>query len=374
MTTTGTVNWAVIGCSDIVERRAADAILQHPHSHILAFHSRSLPRAQSFAARFGAEAAQDDLGKLLSDDRIHAVYIATEVDRHADQTIAACEAGKHVLVEKPMALTPDECRAMIDSANRHNVNLAVAYYARFFGKSAVMHRVIAEGHLGRIVRATITQLGYTNPDPTNPKYWRVTGRGGGNLLADVGSHRLDLLAYWLGRPTRVAGLADTLSMPYPAPDTETALVQFESDEAKPHGGADAHAGARRRLVGGAHATVLASANIPRGIHKTAGPGDPSGDTSIELYGTEGALLTDPWSDAPIQLLGPNAAAFQPITCTRPTNAHAPLMADFSTAILERRPPRFSPIEALWTTAVIHGAAESARTGRFVDLTDLPVPT
>jgi predicted dehydrogenase len=340
------VNWATIGCSDIVERRAADAILQQPNSHITAFHSRTLPRAQSFATKYGAERAYDDIDALLADDRIHAVYVATEVDRHAEQTIAAAEAGKHVLVEKPMALTPDECRAMIDAATRHNVNLAVAYYARFFDKSAAMQRVIAEGHLGKVVRATITQLAYANPDPSNPKYWRVTGRGGGNLLADVGSHRLDLLMYWLGRPARVAGLADRLSMPYEAPDTETALAQFAN---------------------GAHATVLASANIPRGLRKTAGPSDPGGDTSIELYGTEGALLTDPWSDAPIQLLGPNAADFQPITCTRPSNAHAPLMHDFATAILEHRPPRFSPVEALWTTAIIHGAAESSRTNRFVDL-------
>lgn len=340
------ISWAIVGCSDIVERRAAAAILQHPHSTIHTFHSRTLPRAQEFAAKYDAPHATDNLDALLADDRIDAVYVATEVDRHAEQTIAACRAGKHVLVEKPMALTPDECRAMIDAAHQHNVNLAVAYYARFFDKSAAMKRMIDDGHLGKVVRASITQLAYANPDPTNPKYWRVAGRGGGNLLADVGSHRLDLLMYWLGRPTRVAGLADTLSMPYDAPDTETSLIQFAS---------------------GAHATVLCSANIPRGIHQTAGPSDPRGNTSIELYGTDGALLTDPWSDAPVQLLGPNAAAFQPITCQRPTNAHAPLMADFAQSILENRPPRFSPEEALWTTAVIHATSQSAQTGRFVDV-------
>ncbi|HEU5316156.1 MAG TPA: Gfo/Idh/MocA family oxidoreductase [Chloroflexota bacterium] len=346
MTVPPKVAWAIVGTSDIVERRAADAILQQPDSTVHAVHSRSLPRAQEFARRYGAPVATDDLDTLLADERVDAVYVATEVDRHAEQTIAACNAGKHVLVEKPMALTPEECRAMIEPARKNSVNLAVAYYARFFEKSAAMKRVVDGGHLGRVVRATITQLAYTNPDPTHPKYWRVTGRGGGNLLADVGSHRLDLLMYWLGRPTRVAGLADTLSMPYAAPDTETALVQFAS---------------------GAHATVLCSANIPRGIRQTAGPSNASGDTSIELYGSEGALLTDPWSDAPVQLLGPKGASFEPITCQRPTNAHGPLMDDFARSIIESRPPRFSPEEALWTTAVIHGAAESAKRGRFVDL-------
>lgn len=344
------IGWGVIGCSDIVERRAADAILQQPNSRIVAFHSRDLARAQSFAVRFSAPAAYDDLDALLADDRIHAVYVATEVDRHAEQTIAAGEAGKHVLVEKPMALSPTECQAMIDAAKRQNVNLAVAYYARFFEKAAAMKRVIEEGHLGKVVRATITQLSHANPDPTHPKYWRVTGRGGGNLLADVGSHRLDLLIYWLGRPSRVAGLADTLSMPYQAPDTETSLVQMAS---------------------GAHVTVFASANMPRGIRPTAGPGSGEGQTSIEIYGTEGALLTDPWSDAPIQVLGPNADTFHPITCQRPANAHFPLIDDFAAAIAQQRPPRFPAIEALYTTAIIHATAEAARTGRFVDLSHLP---
>ena len=147
-------------------------------------------------------------------------------------------------------------------------------------------------------------------------------------------------------PGRVAGLADTLSMPYPAPDTETTLVQFES---------------------GAHATVLASANMPRGIRPTAGPSSGEGQTSIELFGTKAALLTDPWSDAPIQLHGPDAATFQPVHCTRPTNAHSPLIDDFAQSILERRPPRFPAQDALYTTAIIHATAQSSQTGRFVEI-------
>ncbi len=232
---------------------------------------------------------------------------------------------------------------MIAAAERNGVRLAVAYYARFFEKSAAMQRVIAGGALGKVVRATIEQLSYYNPDPADPKYWRAAGRGGGNVLADVGSHRIDQLVYWLGRPVRVAGLADRLSMPYEAADTETALVQFE---------------------GGAHATVLANANVPRGIRRTAGPGNPAGQTSIEIYGTEGALLTDPWSDEPVQVVGTD---LPPIQCTRPENAHAPMIDDFATALADGRASRFSGVDGMWATAVIHGAYESARTGRWVEI-------
>lgn len=341
------VGWGVIGCSDIVERRAGAAIASQPDSKLIAFHSRDRARAEEFAARFDAPTAYDDIDRLLGDDRIHIVYVANEVDRHAPLTIAAAQAGKHVLVEKPMALTRAECDAMISAAAEHGIHLSVAYYARFFEKAGAMKRVIDDGALGQVVRATITQLAYINPDPSNPKYWRVTGRGGGNVLADVGSHRLDLLAYWLGRPTRVAGLVDRLSMPYDAPDTETALVQFE---------------------GGAHATVLCSANVPRGVRPTAGPSSGAGQSSIELYGTKGALLTDPWSDAPVQVIGTD---HPPLECTRPENAHFPMIDDFARAIAQGSAPRFTGTDGMWATAVIAGAAESAATGRFVTIPDAP---
>ena len=334
----------MVGCSDIVERRAAEAIRQQSDSTLVAFHSRDKVRAAAFAARYGAPAAYDNLDRLLGDERVDVVYVATEVDRHAAITIAAAAAGKHVLVEKPMALTAVKCRAMIAAAEQHGVHLAVAYYVRFFEKAQVMQRLIAEGSLGQVVRATITQIGYVNPDPADPKYWRVAGRGGGNVLADVGSHRIDLLTYWLGRPARVAGLVDRLAMDYAAPDTETALVQLES---------------------GAHLTVLANANVPRGIRRTAGPGSPVGETSIEMYGTRGALLTDPWSDSPVQVVGRDD--IPPAHCARPENAHAPLIDDFTRAIVERRAPRFSGTDGMWATAVIDGARESARTGRFVEI-------
>jgi hypothetical protein len=127
-------------------------------------------------------------------------------------------------------------------------------------------------------------------------------------------------------PTRVAGLADALTVPYAAPGTDAACVRFAR---------------------GAHAAVLAGADLPRGFRPTAGPGDPAGDTSIELSGAEGALLTDPWSDAPVQVLGPGAGTLEPVTCQRPSNAHGPVIDGFARSILGDRPPRDAVAEARW---------------------------
>jgi predicted dehydrogenase len=331
-----TIGWGVAGCSDIVRLRAAAAIVAQPNSELVAFPSRDRDRAAAFAREHGAAAAYGDFDELLGDDRVDVVYVATEVDRHASLTIAAARAGKHVLVEKPMALDASECRAMLAAAAASNVHLAVAYYARFLEKARVMKQVIGEGRLGQVVRANVRVVGFYDPGPADPKRWRVLaggiGRGGGNMLADVGSHRVDLLVYFLGRPARVLGLADRLSMDYEAADTETALVQFAS---------------------GAHVTVLANTNVPHG-----------GATSLEIYGTKGALLTDPWSDEPVRVIGSDA---EPITIARPPNVHFPIIDDFARAIAEGRAPTVDAIEALWTTAVIAGVYESARTGRVVEI-------
>lgn len=328
------VGWGIVGCSDIVQRRAGEAIRSQPQSEIVAFHSRRLDRARDFAEHYGAQAAYDDFDHLLADERIDVVYVATEVDRHAEQAIAAACAGKHVLVEKPMALDVDQCRAMIEAAEESGVHLEVAYYARFLPKPQAMRAVIADGRLGKIVRAVIRVIGYYNPDPSDPKHWRVSGRGGGNMLADVGSHRLDLLAYLMGsRPTAVCGFADHLSLPYEAADTETALVRFDN---------------------GAHVTVLANANVHHAGRLS----------SIEIYGTEGSLLTDPWSEEPVRVEGSDAA---PIPVEVAANAHFPMIDDFARAIAEGRAPRFSGRDGMWASAVIAGTYESQRTGRVVEI-------
>lgn len=324
------VGWAVVGCSDIVEKRGAAAICEQAQSRLVAFHSRNAARAEAFAAAFGAEYGTDSLERVLADERVTAVYIATEVDRHSELTLAAIEAGKHALVEKPMALDVAQCRVMIDTARQAGVHLAVAYYARFYEKSRVMKQVIDEGRLGNVVRAVVRNISFYNPGGDDPKHWRVTGRGGGNNLADVGSHRLDLLCYFLGEPECVTGLADRLTMGYAACDTETALVRFAN---------------------GAHVVAMANANV-----RNPGPSV----TSVEIYGTEGSLLTDPWSNEPVQVHG---SAMEPIPVTVPVNRHFPMIDDFAHALAGGTRPRFSGMDGMWATAIIAGAYESARSGR-----------
>jgi predicted dehydrogenase len=144
-----------------------------------------------------------------------------------------------------------------------------------------------------------------------------------------------MLSYFLGKPIRVCGFFDRLSMSYEAADTETALAQFEN---------------------GVHVTVMANANVP----------NPGSGTSIEIYGTKGSLLTDPWSEEPVKVLGSDMKA---IPVNRPQNAHFPMIDDFAKAIEAGKKPRFSGIDGMWATAVIHGVYESSRTGKVISITN-----
>src|SRR6266404_6164817 len=107
------LGWGLIGCGDIAQKRVAPAIRDSPSSELTAVTRAQSDLAAAFAKQFGARRWYLDLKKLLRDEEIDAVYIATPVHLHAAQAIAAAEAGKHVLCEKPMALNVPECDEML---------------------------------------------------------------------------------------------------------------------------------------------------------------------------------------------------------------------------------------------------------------------
>ena len=141
------IRWGLIGCGDISRRRVAPALRDSPLCELVAVSRAKAELAESFANEFGARRWCADWQDLLMDYEIDAIYIATPVHLHAEQTIAAAERGKHVLCEKPMALNVAECDRMIDACRSSDVRLGVAYYRHFY---PVVRRVelIDSGELG----------------------------------------------------------------------------------------------------------------------------------------------------------------------------------------------------------------------------------
>jgi predicted dehydrogenase len=126
------LNWGLIGAGDIAQKRIAPALRDLANCNLVAVSRARAELAEAFAREFSVSRWYADWADLLKDDEIDAVYIATPVFLHAEQTIAAAEAGKHVLCEKPMALNVQECDRMIEACRANNVQLGIAYYRRFY--------------------------------------------------------------------------------------------------------------------------------------------------------------------------------------------------------------------------------------------------
>ncbi|HEU4753400.1 MAG TPA: Gfo/Idh/MocA family oxidoreductase, partial [Armatimonadota bacterium] len=223
----GRIGWAILGCGDITDKRGAPAINAQEQSRLVAFHSRSEPLAAEFARRHGAPRWTTDRAELLADPEVTAVYVATEHHRHCEDVLAAAEAGKHVLCEKPVALSVEEGRRMIDACRRNGVALQVAYYRRYYPKMLRMKELLDAGAIGEPVTAHIHLSDRLTPDRITPRNWRLdASRSGGGQLVDTGSHRLDLLCWLLGEPESVAAFVQQREMPIQAPDTESLLIRM----------------------------------------------------------------------------------------------------------------------------------------------------
>jgi len=107
------LRWGLIGCGDVARKRVAQAIINDSRSQLVAACRRVEAKLEDFCNSFAVERRYTNANDLFNDPDIDAVYIATPVKEHCPQTLAAARAGKHVLVEKPMAMTVNECDQMI---------------------------------------------------------------------------------------------------------------------------------------------------------------------------------------------------------------------------------------------------------------------
>ena len=165
------VRWGLVGAGDIAEKRVAPALVAATRSQLAAVSRRQAQLAEGFALRFGARRWHADWRDLVHDDEIDAVYVAAPVQLHAPITIAAAEAGKHVLCEKPMALSVDECDRMIRRADASGVQLGIAYYRHLYPLVQRVKRLLADGAIGAPVIAQLEAFERFDPPPGHPRAW-----------------------------------------------------------------------------------------------------------------------------------------------------------------------------------------------------------
>lgn len=215
------LNWLVVGVGDIAVKRVIPAILAEPRSRLAALVTRNPRRAEVYGVP-----AFTDIESALPNSQADAVYIATPVSLHAEQTQAALDAGRHVLCEKPMAMNYTQAMAMNAAAARTGRILGIAYYRRMYGKVERARELLASGAIGTPVLAEATSHDWFYPGDGR-RAWLIDPKmAGGGPLFDVASHRIDLMNYFFGQPERVCGQRSTLVHPIQVEDNATVMIDY----------------------------------------------------------------------------------------------------------------------------------------------------
>ncbi len=221
-----TLKWGVLGAGSVAQRRAMPAIHKATNAELHALFSRDAARAKQLATEHNATKAYSNIDNLLDDSELDAIYVSTPVNLHCEQVIAAAERGLHVLCDKPMALTPQECERMIAACNANNVHLQVCFLFRFHSCFQQIKTWIDENRLGKIVHA---RMPFLKKYLLTADEWRaLPDQGGGGCLMDLGPHSVDLLRYLIGEVTEVSAFCNSAIHNYKVEETGGIFVQFQN--------------------------------------------------------------------------------------------------------------------------------------------------
>lgn len=301
------LTWGLIGAGDIVKKRVAPAINALENCQLVAVCRNRAELAQSFAKEFGAKKWFADWRELLADDEVGAVYIATPVFLHKEQTIAAAESGKHVLCEKPMALNAKDCEEMIAACKANNVKLGIAYYRRFYPVIERIKEIIASNEIGKIAVAQMNAFEFFDPAPENSRFWLLQKeKSGGGPMMDFGSHRLEVLTNLFGQVSEIKSVIGNAAFERETEDTAIAGLKFESG-------------------------VFANVTVTHAAFEAK-------DT-LEIFGTKGTISVPVLNKETLIVKTENGERTE--IHPNHTNVHQPLIADFTGAVLNNKEPQIT---------------------------------
>jgi predicted dehydrogenase len=227
-----TIRWGIVGCGDVTEVKSGPALYKARDSTLVAVMRRDAGRAADYSRRHGVPRWHDDAEAILGARDIDAVYVATPPDTHRDYVLRCAQAGKPVLVEKPMALDGAQCGEMIAACAKARVPLWVAYYRRALPRFVAVRDLVRDGAIGEPRMVTSRQFQpLRRPAESNPNSppWRVDAvRSGGGLFVDMMTHTLDLLDFVFGPIHAARGFAANVGGAYRAEDAVVATYRFAS--------------------------------------------------------------------------------------------------------------------------------------------------
>ena len=188
------VRWGILGAANIAVNRVIPALQSSPHMKVVAIASRDLAKAQAAAISLDIPRAYGSYDELLDDPDVEVIYNPLPNHLHVPWSVRAAEAGKHVLCEKPLALSADEGRELLAARNRTGVQVAEAFMVRAHPQWAAVRELIAEGRIGEL-RLVAGHFSYFRRDPDDI---RSKPEWGGGALMDVGCYPVTLSRWLFG--------------------------------------------------------------------------------------------------------------------------------------------------------------------------------
>ena len=332
------VNIGIIGCGKIAQVRHLPEYATNPNARLVGYYDKNRERAVQMAEKYGGK-VYGSYYEMLNDPEIDAVSVCVENRNHAEITNAALYSGKHVLVEKPMAVTLAECESMVAAAELNGKHLMVGHNMRFDPVHRRAKELLEAGVIGDIItfRTTIGNAGPEGWSPDRDAWFFDKDKAAMGALSDLGIHKLDLLQYLTGQ-TVIETTAKVMTLN--KRDDNGHLI-----------GVDDNALCILRMNGGAVGTMAASWTVY---------GKECNSTCI--YGTKGIMLiySDPGAPIVVRDMSNTSTAYSFEPTTR-----SGVIDEFVDALEHDREPEVSGKKALTIMRTIFASIKSSEISRTV---------
>lgn len=225
------IKWGIIGCGDVAEKKSGPAFQQVSNSSLVAVMRRDMTKAADFARRHQVHKWYNEADDLINDPDINAIYIATPPSSHEEYALAALLAGKHVYLEKPMALNSESAKRIDKAVSATNCKLVVAHYRRALPAFLKVKEIIDNKVIGDPFSASIRilQPAKSNLVANEETNWRTNPAiSGGGFFHDLAPHHLDLMIHYFGAITNASGSSANQSKLTQADDIVTGKIEFEN--------------------------------------------------------------------------------------------------------------------------------------------------
>ena len=338
----------IIGCGKIAQVRHIPEYAENPYAELAGFYDLNTQRAAELAAQYGGK-AYESAEAMLAAPAIDAVSVCVANHAHAPITIAALKAGKHVLCEKPMATTLEECEEMVETAHEAGKFLMIGHNQRLAKAHAVAKELIDQGMIGRIITFRTT-FGHGGPetwsvDPGKNTWFFDKNKAAMGAMADLGIHKTDLIQFLTGQHVvRTTARVVTL-------DKKDASGQLI--------GVDDNAICIYEMSGGTMGTMTASWTYYG-----------AEDNSTILYGEKGIMriYDDPAHSIVVKLADGTEKVYDVEQIQTNDNQTKSGVIDLWMNCLETNtPPEISGEEALYAMRAVFASLESAKAGTAVDI-------